>query len=111
MMYSIDLISSNAAEGVEVLSDSVLNPKFHTWEVDEAIAKLKSDLEKYKNNAQNIMTEVSLPSWAQGSATSNLWSCQKHCPMQFLHTVNRCFTPFQIKPAPPVMPESHQAQD
>ena len=99
-MYSIDLISSNAAEGVEVLSDSVLNPKFNTWEVDEAIAKLKVDLEKYKNNAQNIMTEVSSflmdpkksrPQYP-GSSKLTFVGFQMPWPMQSLHSVNRCIT-------------------
>lgn len=58
MMYSIDVIRSNTAEAVEVLADSVLNPKFNSWEVNEAIEKLKGDLKKYKDNHQNVLTEV-----------------------------------------------------
>ena len=99
MMYSIDLISSNAAEGVEVLSDSVLNPKFYNWEVEEAIAKLKGDLEKYKSNAQNIMTEVSIFLMAQKKLASGLSNLKidRHgisVPglLQLLHSVTRCFT-------------------
>ena len=58
MMYSMDVIRSNTAEAVEVLADSVLNPKFNTWEVNEAIEKMKGDLKKFKSHHQNVLTEV-----------------------------------------------------
>lgn len=60
MMYSVDVIRSNIAEAVEVLTDAVLNPKFNPWEVNEAVDKLKGDLTKFKGHHQNILTEVLL---------------------------------------------------
>jgi hypothetical protein len=61
MVYSADVVRSNTAEAVEVLADSVLNPKFNSWEVDEQVAKLKGDLKKFGSNHQNLITEVRFP--------------------------------------------------
>ena len=58
MVYSTDVVRSNTAEAVEVLADSVLNPKFNSWEVEEQVAKLKGDLKKFGSNHQNLITEV-----------------------------------------------------
>jgi processing peptidase subunit alpha len=57
MVYSADVVRSNTAEAVEVLADSVLNPKFNRWEVEEQVAKLKGDLKKFAGNHQNVITE------------------------------------------------------
>ena len=68
LAYSADVIRSNTAEIAEVLTDSVLNPKYNPWEVAEQIFRLKEDLKKYQTNHMGVMQEVSisyqsLPYW------------------------------------------------
>lgn len=61
LAYSADVIRSNTAEITEILTDTVLNPKFNPWEVAEQIYRLKEDLKKYSTNHLGIMQEVPLP--------------------------------------------------
>lgn len=58
LAYSADVIRSNTAEIAEVLTDSVLNPKYNPWEVAEQIFRLKEDLKKYQTNHTGLMQEV-----------------------------------------------------
>ena len=58
MVYGIDFVRSNAAEAIEILADSVLNPRFNPWEVKAAVTKLEADLKKYKSNHESELTEV-----------------------------------------------------
>lgn len=58
MVYTIDVVKSNIAEALEVLSDAVLNPKFNPWEVKEQVAKMEADLKNVKNNPQTVLLEV-----------------------------------------------------
>ena len=62
LAYSADVIRSNTAEIAEVLTDTVLNPKFNPWEVAEQIFRLKEDLKKYQSNHMGTMQEVIHPS-------------------------------------------------
>ena len=58
MVYQADVISSNVAEAVEVLSDAVLNPKFNPWEVNEQVKRLQADLKVIAGNPQTMLMEV-----------------------------------------------------
>ena len=60
MVYGIDVIRTNASEGVEILSDAILNPRLNPWEVDQAISKLRDDLKRQKANHESELTEVCL---------------------------------------------------
>jgi len=57
MAYNLDIIKTNVPEALEILADSVLNPKFNNWEVREQVEKLKADLENIKNNHQTVLLE------------------------------------------------------
>ena len=60
MAYNIDVPKTNVAEALEVLVDSVVNPKFLNWEVKEAVEKMKGDLQTVKDNPQTLLMEAGL---------------------------------------------------
>lgn len=60
--YNIDVVKSNIPEALEVLSDAVLNPRFTTWEVAEAVQKIEQDIRGLKENPQTVLLEVSIHS-------------------------------------------------
>lgn len=60
--YNIDVVKSNIPEALEVLSDAVLNPRFTTWEVAEAVQKIEQDIKGLKENPQTVLLEVSIAS-------------------------------------------------
>lgn len=57
--YNIDVVKSNIPEALEVLSDAVLNPRFTSWEVAEAVQKIEQDIKGLKENPQTVLLEVS----------------------------------------------------
>ena len=60
MAYNIDVPKTNVADALEILVDSVVNPKFLAWEVKEAVEKLKGDLQTVKDNPQTLLMEAGL---------------------------------------------------
>lgn len=58
MAYNIDVVKTNVPEALEILVDSVLNPKFLPWEVDVAIKKMSEDIKSVKDNPQTVLLEV-----------------------------------------------------
>ena len=58
LAYSADVIRSNTAEIVEILTDTVLNPKYNPWEVAEQIFRLKEDVKNFQTNHMGAMQEV-----------------------------------------------------
>ena len=58
MAYSVDVIRTNLAEAVEVLIDTVLNPCFHHWEVEEQVKRLEADLKQAADNPQIGLMEA-----------------------------------------------------
>ena len=60
MAYNIDVPKTSVAEALEILVDSVVNPKFLAWEVKEAVEKMKADLQTVKDNPQTLLMEVGL---------------------------------------------------
>lgn len=61
MAYNIDVPKPNVADAVEILVDSVTNPKFLAWEVKDAVAKMKGDIATVKDNPQTVLLEVYRP--------------------------------------------------
>ena len=58
MAYNIDVPKPSVADAVEILVDSVVNPKFLSWEVKEAVAKMKADIATVQDNPQTLLLEV-----------------------------------------------------
>ena len=58
MAYNIDVPKPNVADAVEILVDSVANPKFLAWEVKDAVAKMKGDIATVKDNPPTVLLEV-----------------------------------------------------
>jgi len=57
-VYQIDCLKSSVPELVGVLAETTLAPKFLSWEVEEAHAAVKSDLEDLKQNHQSLLQEM-----------------------------------------------------
>lgn len=64
MVYTVDVVRTNVAEALEILADSVLNPRFAPWEVSEQVHKMEGDLKNMKNNPQTVLLEVNNPNSA-----------------------------------------------
>jgi processing peptidase subunit alpha len=58
MAYTVDVVKTNVPEAVEILADSVLNPKFLPWEVAHAVEKMREDIKAAKENPQSVLLEV-----------------------------------------------------
>ena len=61
MAYNVDVVKSNVPEALEILADSVLNPKFNAWEVKEQVKRLEADVKGLKDNPQAMVLEVRWP--------------------------------------------------
>jgi predicted Zn-dependent peptidase len=70
MAYNIDVPKTNVPEALEILVDSVVNPKFLSWEVKDAVEKMKADLKAVKDNPQTLLMEVR--PFLQATRTSRL---------------------------------------
>ena len=75
MAYNIDVPKPNVADAVEILVDSVANPKFLAWEVKDAVAKMKGDIATVKDNPQTVLLEVQLPSPIPVGSTMHHGGC------------------------------------
>ncbi|KAL9224094.1 hypothetical protein vseg_000163 [Gypsophila vaccaria] len=58
MGYTFDALKTYVPEMVELLVDSVRNPAFLDWEVNETIQKLKGELAEVSNNPQALLLEA-----------------------------------------------------
>lgn len=58
MYYSVDCLRNHVPEALEVLCDSVMNPKFTSWELQDAVARLKEDIDNMKKNPQVLLSEA-----------------------------------------------------
>ncbi|KAK4747139.1 hypothetical protein SAY87_026176 [Trapa incisa] len=58
MAYTIDALKTYVPEMVELLIDSVRNPVFLDWEVNEELRKVKSELSELSNNPQGLLLEA-----------------------------------------------------
>lgn len=58
MAYTMDVVRNFVPEAMEVLADSVLNPRFFPWEVAQAVEKMREDIKQAKENPQSVLLEV-----------------------------------------------------
>ncbi|KAK9697566.1 hypothetical protein RND81_08G045700 [Saponaria officinalis] len=58
MGYTFDALKTYVPEMVELLVDSVRNPAFLDWEVNETLQKLKGELAEVSNNPQALLLEA-----------------------------------------------------
>ncbi|OWM77780.1 hypothetical protein CDL15_Pgr012482 [Punica granatum] len=58
MGYTFDALKTYIPEMVELLIDSVRNPVFLDWEVNEEIRKVKAELAELSNNPQGLLLEA-----------------------------------------------------
>ncbi|XP_020577824.1 mitochondrial-processing peptidase subunit alpha-like isoform X2 [Phalaenopsis equestris] len=58
MGYTFDALKTYLPEMVEVLIDSVRNPIFLDWEVDEQVKKVKLEIAEASNNPQGLLLEA-----------------------------------------------------
>ncbi|KAK8963712.1 Mitochondrial-processing peptidase subunit alpha [Platanthera guangdongensis] len=58
MGYTYDALKVYVPEMVEVLIDSVRNPVFLDWEVNEQIQKVKAEIAEYSSNPQGLILEA-----------------------------------------------------
>ncbi|KAK2654587.1 hypothetical protein Ddye_014443 [Dipteronia dyeriana] len=58
MGYTFDALKTYVPEMVELLVDSVRNPVFLDWEVNEELSRLKSELRELRNNPQGLLLEA-----------------------------------------------------
>jgi len=58
MAYTIDTVKTHLPEAVELLADSVLNPKFDLLLVKETLAKVKTELTQMESNPQAVLMEA-----------------------------------------------------
>lgn len=72
--YNIDVVKSNIPEALEVLSDAVLNPRFTTWEVAEAVQKIEQDIRGLKENPQTVLLEASIHSISSYLHCMHAWT-------------------------------------
>ncbi|CAK9152784.1 unnamed protein product [Ilex paraguariensis] len=58
MGYTYDALKTYVPKMVELLIDSVRNPIFLDWEVNEQILKVKAEISESSNNPQNLLLEA-----------------------------------------------------
>ncbi|CAI0423503.1 unnamed protein product, partial [Linum tenue] len=56
--YSFDALKTYVPEMVELLIDSVRNPVFIDWEVNEELKRVKDELSQISNNPQGLLLEA-----------------------------------------------------
>lgn len=57
MAYTVDCLKTNLPEAVELLADSVMNPKLADFEVRDVAAALKAEMKDLAENPANLMME------------------------------------------------------
>ncbi|KAL5576894.1 hypothetical protein UlMin_018593 [Ulmus minor] len=58
MGYTFDALKTHIPEMVELLVDSVRNPAFLEWEVNEELQKVKAEIGELANNPQGLLLEA-----------------------------------------------------
>lgn len=58
LVYTTYGVRSHAAELVEILADSALNPKFNPWEVNAQIVRMEEDIKNFSKNTLGVLQEV-----------------------------------------------------
>ena len=57
MAYTIDCSKVAVPEAIEALTDAVLNPKFHPWEVAQQVKRMEEDVKNLSENPQTLLLE------------------------------------------------------
>merc|ERR1719197_1845533 len=57
-VYQVDTLKSAVPDAVAMLAETTLNPKFLSWEVEEAHSAVKVELDELKQNHQALMQEL-----------------------------------------------------
>lgn len=58
IVYTLDTVRSHMPEAVELLTDSVLNSTYYSWEVEDATSGLSKELEEKKKNSDAMLDEL-----------------------------------------------------
>ncbi|KAK4344300.1 hypothetical protein RND71_037394 [Anisodus tanguticus] len=58
MIYTYDALKTYVPQMVEMLVDSVRNPAFLDWEVNEQLEKVKAEISEYSKNPQHLLLEA-----------------------------------------------------
>ena len=58
IVFQIDTLKSSVPQLVGLLAETSLAPKFHSWEVEEAHAAVKAELEELQQNPQALLQEM-----------------------------------------------------
>ena len=59
IVFQIDTLKSSVPQLVGLLAETSLAPKFHSWEVEEAHAAVKAELQELQQNPQALLQEMS----------------------------------------------------
>lgn len=59
MAYNVDTLKEAVPAALELIADSVLNPKFLPWEVEAQMAVVKAELDDAAKNPQSLLQELS----------------------------------------------------
>ncbi|KMT03240.1 hypothetical protein BVRB_8g197860 [Beta vulgaris subsp. vulgaris] len=72
MGYTFDALKTYVPEMVELLVDSVRNPAFLDWEVNETLKKLKLEVNEASNNPQALLVEAIHSAGYSGALANSL---------------------------------------
>ncbi|XP_062156627.1 mitochondrial-processing peptidase subunit alpha [Alnus glutinosa] len=72
MGYTFDALKTYVPQMVELLVDSVRNPAFLDWEVNEELQKVKAELGELSNNPQGLLLEAILSAGYSGALANPL---------------------------------------
>ncbi|CAH8356789.1 unnamed protein product [Eruca vesicaria subsp. sativa] len=73
MSYTIEALKTYVPEMVEVLIDSVRNPAFLDWEVNEELSKMKLEIAELAKNSMGLLMEAVHPAGYSGALASPLY--------------------------------------
>ncbi|EXB74600.1 Mitochondrial-processing peptidase subunit alpha [Morus notabilis] len=86
MGYTFDALKTHIPQMVELLIDSVRNPAFLDWEVNEELRKVKAEIGELSNNPQGLLLEAIHSAGYAGALANPLLA-----PETALHTLNGSF--------------------
>ncbi|KAG2250690.1 hypothetical protein Bca52824_080826 [Brassica carinata] len=74
MSYTIDALKTYVPEMVEVLIDSVRNPAFLDWEVNEELRKMKVEIAELAKNPMGLLMEAVHSAGYSGALANSLYA-------------------------------------
>ncbi|KAM6585208.1 hypothetical protein CsatB_012210 [Cannabis sativa] len=72
MGYTFDALKTYVPEMVELLVDSVRNPVFLDWEVNEELRKVRAEIAELSNNPQGLLLEAIQSAGYSGALSNSL---------------------------------------